>query len=136
MRLTKFHHVHNSNLKHAIVGMFLSFGSAVNGDMSKLKISFKDEAPYIKASMRGISTSDLEDCYEAFEKYVTDLNYAITTSIPEILEQAQKLPEEAEYTKNSAQSEFESLDSFAKLKAIAGAVTVVKDCPKIPQFIK
>ena len=67
MKLAKFDKVPNASLKCAIIGMFLSFGSALQGDMSKLKITFKEEVPYVKASVHGISTSDMEECYKAFE---------------------------------------------------------------------
>ena len=41
-RLAGFKHVKAATIKHALVGLFLSFGTAVQGDMNKLKIKFED----------------------------------------------------------------------------------------------
>lgn len=64
VRLAGFTHVKGATIKHALIGLFLSFGAAVQGDMHKLKITFSDEPPYVKASLHGVSTEDLIECFE------------------------------------------------------------------------
>ena len=73
MKHTGFEKVHHASIKHALIGLFLSFGTAVQGDMSKLKISVEDSSPYLKASIKGVSSKDLEEAYEDIMKYIAEL---------------------------------------------------------------
>lgn len=136
MRLTGFKHVHHATIKHALVGMFLSFGQAVSGDLTKLKIEIKDKSPYIKAKIAGVSTKDLEEAYEEFEKYAEEVEEILMEKLPKMVETATELAEAAGNLKDNAKDEFEALGGFEKVRAIAKCVGIASDSAKIPGVIR
>jgi len=48
--------------------------------------------------------------YEGFVNYIKALNEVITAQIPDVLEKAENLPQEAEEAKEAAMGELEQLD--------------------------
>lgn len=136
MRITGFKHVRHATIKHALVGMFLSFGQAVAGDIHKLDIKIVQKAPYVKAKINGVSTKDLEEAYEQFEKYIEDIENVLMEKLPKLVETAAELASAVSDLKDNAKDEFEALGGFEKVKAIAKTVGIMKDVPKIPVMIR
>eukprot|EP00347_Sterkiella_histriomuscorum_P006763 403351521 len=136
MRLAGFKNTKHATIKHALVGLFLSFAAAAQGDMNKLKIKFEDSPPYIKASLHGVSTEDLIECFEEFSKYITDLEAILLDKLPALVQSSMALVEAATSLVQNAQGEFEALSTFEKISAGAKTAIVAKDVVKIPNTIK
>lgn len=101
-KLTGLEHVHHATTKHALVGMFLSFGQAVAGDLSKLKIVVTDKSPYIKAALSGVGEKQLQDAYGEFEKYIEAVEEVIMEKLPKLVETASELADQASNLKDNA----------------------------------
>lgn len=74
--------------------------------------------------------------YEGFVKYIDALQSCITEQIPDVLEQAQRLPEEAEKVKDRAADQLEALDFMKKSKALMAFAYNIKQLSKVPAYIK
>ena len=116
--------------------MFLSFGTAVEGDYSKLKVKFDDEPPYVKLTLHGVSTKDLIEAYEAFAEYIKEMEDILLNKLPKLVETAMSLVEAATSVVENAKGEIEALNAFEKVKAAAKTALVAKDVAKIPGAIK
>jgi hypothetical protein len=74
--------------------------------------------------------------YESFRDYALSLQEIMTGSLPDLLEKANELPNEAEEVKNAAESEFDGLDMMKKGKALLATGINLKLISKIPIFVK
>ena len=74
--------------------------------------------------------------YEGFVNYINALNSCITEQIPDVLQKAEHLPDEAQDAQNNAASEIEALDFMQKPKAVLAIAYNIKQLTKIPAFIK
>ena len=83
--LTGFWRYSGTKVKQSVLGMLLQMFAVANGDVSKVKWDIKDDAPFIKFKLHGLSSKDLEEYIEAFEKFMIDVMDAITEKIPRIL---------------------------------------------------
>ena len=75
--------------------MFLSFAANVGGNLSELKQQWKAEPPFVFVDVSGTYES-AEAIFSGFCEYLEAVFTAVTEKLPGILEEATKLPEEAE----------------------------------------
>lgn len=59
--------------------------AVANGDLSKVKFDTTPRKPYIKISLHGLSSGDVDKYIGAFEDYIDELAEAVETKIPRIL---------------------------------------------------
>ena len=74
--------------------------------------------------------------FSSFCEYLEAVFSAITEKLPDILSQAEKLPDEAEKVNNKAEPEFDKLDVFEKPKAIMYAAKNIQKLGKLPGLIQ
>ena len=74
--------------------------------------------------------------YEAFTAYALALEDAITDKLPDVLQRAVALPQQAQDAQAAAQSEIDALGLMAKGKALAAIAKNLALVPKIPAFVK
>jgi predicted sugar kinase len=68
--------------------------------------------------------------------YVNALQSCITEQMPQVLEDAERLPTEAERVKDRAADQFEALDFMKKAKALQAFAYNMKQLSKVPAVIK
>lgn len=134
--VTGFWRIRGARLKHSVLGILLQCFALANGDMNKVKIQIKDKNPIMKISLNGVSSTDLDSYLSAFDDYLDSIENAVEHKIPRILEETEELAQKAVSLKDNAASEFESLDGFAKVTAMAKTAKLMSEVPKIPAFIK
>lgn len=87
-----------------------------------------------------MNTADIGDTgltiYEGFINYINALTACLTESIPQVLEDAERLPTEAERVKDRAADQLEALDFMKKSKALMAFAYNIKMLTKVPSFIK
>jgi hypothetical protein len=78
----------------------------------------------------------VKDLFTTFKGYVDNLSDIIKNKLPEIIREAERLPEEAEEAKEHCKHEFEGLDMMAKGKAMMGLAKNIAKLSKVPTMIK
>jgi hypothetical protein len=73
---------------------------------------------------------------EAFTAYALALDDAVTNRLPDVLQKASALPQQAEDAQAAAQGELEGLGFVAKGKAGIAIGKNMLLIPKIPAFVK
>ncbi len=68
--------------------------------------------------------------------YINSLEACITQKIPDLLEKAEGLPQEAEHAQNNAGAELEALGAFKKVQALAAIAYNIRLLARIPAMIK
>jgi len=106
---TGFYEVCGAEVKTAFIGMFVSLYAQVNGEINSLKTQWGATCPYMELNTAGLESSS-NQMYEGFVNYIKALNEVITAQIPDVLEKAENLPQEAEEAKEAAMGELEQLD--------------------------
>jgi len=74
--------------------------------------------------------------YDSFVLYVNALHKCITSQLPDVIETADRLPDDAERARNHAEHEFDSLGVMKKAQAVLATATNLKKVPQIPTQIK
>lgn len=100
-----------------------------------MKTQWGKTSPYVEIDVKGLGESG-QQCYEAFVNYVNALSSCLTEKIPEVLEEAERLPNEAEKAKERAMDQLEQLDFMKKSKALMAFGFNLKQLAKVPSFIK
>jgi len=70
------------------MGMFLCMGTAVAGDVKKLELKALEKGPYLRAKINGISTKELEDAFEDFTRFASDIEEVLMIKLPNMVETA------------------------------------------------
>ncbi len=83
---TNFEYVPHATLRESLLGLFLMLGVAVSGDISKLDIKIVDKPPYIKAKINGVPTKQIEEAFENFLKFATDIEELVIFKLPELIQ--------------------------------------------------
>jgi hypothetical protein len=73
---------------------------------------------------------------ETFTAYALALDDAITNKLPDVLQRASELPQQAQDAQAAAQGELEGLGLMAKGKAGIAIAKNIALIPKIPAFVK
>ena len=92
-------------------------------------------APYVEIDTSAIGSSG-QTLYEGFVNYINALQSCITEQMPQVLEEAERLPNEAERIKDRAGDQLEALDFMKKSKALMAFAFNIKQLSKVPAFIK
>eukprot|EP00997_Jenningsia_sp_PLL12_P006076 NODE_2618_length_892_cov_68.788849_g2154_i0.p1 GENE.NODE_2618_length_892_cov_68.788849_g2154_i0~~NODE_2618_length_892_cov_68.788849_g2154_i0.p1 ORF type:complete len:263 (+),score=42.41 NODE_2618_length_892_cov_68.788849_g2154_i0:54-842(+) len=131
---TGFEFAPGAKPKHAFVGMWLQLAATVNGDVDALKADFKADPPFAFVDVSNLDgpTQNIWKSFEDYAKAVQD----IAEKLPNCLEKAEKLVDEAGGIQDKAESEFDALDAFAKVKAIAMTGKNVTAISKLPNAVK
>lgn len=122
-------------VRHAFLGMFLSMSALCNGEMDSMKTQWGKSSPYVEIDISQIGETG-QAMYEGFVKYIDALQACITDKIPSVLEEAERLPNEAEKVKDRAADQLEALDFMKKSKALMAFAFNIKQLAKVPAYIK
>jgi len=122
-------------LNNAVLGMLLQFFAVCNGSYEKIVVTFKERRPYIDIKVNGLSLSNAEDQIQALVDYIETLHESVE-KLPGPIEEMEQLLRESENLQANAQSEFDAMNDFAKIGAVAKAVGLIAELPKIPSFMK
>ena len=85
--------------------------------MESLNLQWGATAPYVELDVSSIGSTG-QVIYEGFVNYVNALQSCVTEQMPAVLEDAERLPTEAEKIKDRAGDQLESLDYMKKAKAL------------------
>jgi len=103
--------------------------------MDSLNTQWGKSAPFVEINTKALGASGTQ-CYDAFANYVKALQSCITEQMPKILEDAERLPKEAEAVKDRSVDQLEQLDYMKKSKALMAFAFNLKQLSKVPAFIK
>jgi hypothetical protein len=78
----------------------------------------------------------LVEVYEAFKKYIIGLSEVCTDKLPDMINEAENLTDQAEKAKDRAEDEFADLGAMKKGQALLSFAVNLKYCAKIPTFFK
>jgi hypothetical protein len=97
--------------------MFVYFSALVEGKLDKFSVEFTQKVPFFKMTNCGIPNDAFKQ-YEDFVAYGEYLDKVINDKLPDLLDEAEKLPDKAEVVKEQATGELEALDVFKKPQAV------------------
>ena len=100
-----------------------------------LKMEWKVTAPFFFIDVEALAEVG-KQIYEAFIAYAKAIVQVIEESCVDTIEKAERLPEEAEDIKRTAEPDFERLEMMQKAKATMATAVNLKLISKIPAFIK
>ena len=103
--------------------------------MDSMNTQWGKTAPYVEVDTSAIGHTG-QQIYEAFVNYINALQSCITEQMPEVLEQAERLSNEAEKARERAGDQLEALDFMKKSKAIMATAYNIKQLAKVPAVIK
>lgn len=124
------------SIRNSVMGIILQFLAVANGDLTKIKIDIIEHKPFVKIALNGLTLDRAMDYIEYFQEYVEEIFECLTEKMPVLLKEMVELADKAVALKDNAQGEFEALDPFKKVGAIAKTVKLISEIPKIPAFMK
>ena len=134
LEVTGFYEVPGAQIKEAFLGMFLSLSALCNGEIESLKTQWGKTAPYVEIDTTAIGTNG-EIIFKSFIDFINALQACITEKMPAVLEEAERLPNEADKVKDGATKQIQALNFSQKSTAIVAFGLNVKQLTKIPAFI-
>ena len=134
MELTGFEWIPGTKLNHMVTGMFISFAAAVNGNLSELKEQWKADPPFVFVDVSG-TYDQAEAIFTSFCSYLEAAFKAITENLPGVLEEATKLPDEADRAYQAAEGEFDALDMMSKPGAVMNTTSNIAKLGQLPGII-
>ena len=84
-----------------VLGIFIAFAANVGGNLGELKQQWKAEPPFIWVDVSGTFES-AEAIFNAFCGFLEAVVTAVSEKLPQILESAAALPDEAESANEKA----------------------------------
>jgi chromosome segregation ATPase len=115
--------------------MVIYFAALADGKLDKFNIEFTQKSPFFKMVNGGIPKDAFKQ-YEDFVAYGEFLEEVITDKLPDLLEEAEKLPTKAQRVKEEAGSEIEALDVFKKPQAVVNIASNIAELSKVPELFK
>lgn len=103
--------------------------------MDSMNTQWGKSAPYVEINTSAIGATG-QNMYEGFVNYINALQSCITEQMPGVLEEAERLPNEADKVKDRAADQLEALDFMKKSKALMAFAFNLKQLAKVPAFIK
>ncbi len=80
---------------HVCKGLFLSLVALAGGDISKLKLTFIPDAPFIEVTndaFEGDLASFAIDLFKSFVKFIKAVKTIVFDNLPDLLSQAKEFP--------------------------------------------
>ncbi len=111
----------------------------LQADWTKVKFNFIPEPPFLEMKLEGFESGVVVGALKmigCFTTYVNALKDIIEEKIPDVLEKAQRMPEEAQELKDRFKYDFDNLDLMKKGKAVMATAVNLKTVSKIPSFIQ
>lgn len=128
---------HGIKIRHIVYGILLQLFSIADGDLSKVKIDFKDKKPFIKISLHGITAEGADKLIEALEDYINEIVECMEEKMPRIISEMAELGPKAVQVQQDAQGEIDAKEGMDKLKAVQSVVTLVGECRKdVPEAMQ
>jgi|LauGreDrversion4_2_1035121.scaffolds.fasta_scaffold671821_2 flagellar capping protein FliD len=126
----------DGTLKKAVIGTFLQTFAAVNGalDNVTVKITAKPSIKVVLGS--GYPEKAIDKQLDKIADYIEELGEIVTEKMPKLLESLEELASAVVTLTDNAASEFEALDTFDKVKAVAKTASLVASVPKVVAQIK
>jgi len=115
--------------------MFVYFAGLNEGKLDKFDIESLKKAPFVKMSNGGIP----EDSFKQYEDLVAYLEYLdelANGKLPDMIEEANKLPGKAETIKEQAKEEIEALDDTKKSQVTVKISSNIDELAKVPELFK
>lgn len=131
---TGFEFVPGARPKHAFTGMFMSFSAMAAGDVSALKADWKADAPFAFVDVSNLG-EEATSMYESFVGYAKALE-DIVGKLPDCLDQAQKIVDQADSVQSKAEKELDELDIMKKAKAVMFTGKNVMAASKLPKAVQ
>jgi hypothetical protein len=103
--------------------------------MESMNTQWGKSAPYVEIDTSMIGSTG-QSIYEGFVNYVNALQKCITEQMPDVLEQAERLMNDADRVKDRAADQLEALDFMKKAKALLALAFNIKALSKVPAAIK
>jgi hypothetical protein len=63
----------------------LTFLAVADGDLTKVKVDFKEKKPFIKISLNGLTVDGADKYIEALEDYIDELVECLEEKMPRVL---------------------------------------------------
>lgn len=103
--------------------------------MDSLHTQWGSTAPYVEIDTTHIGNTG-QMMYHGFVNYINALQKCVTEQIPDILEQAERLSNDADRVQDRAADQLAALDFMKKSKALLAIAYNIKTLAKVPAFLK
>lgn len=127
--------VKERNIRNFVSGILLQFFAIANGDNKKFTLAFQEDAPWLIIKVNDLAVDKAVEYIKTFEEYAVELAEGLLLKLPPLLKDMIGLVEKAIDLQKNAQSEFEALDPFGKVSAVAKTVKLVTELPKLPKMM-